>query len=104
MKYEFTDKTRELFNLGNWMNDWEDGRNDANALHHIFGRVSNSPFNCAPLNNNRNHLPEGRRNLPAITNKEVQQKYLQKTKKFLKSINYKPNEKDLKFLEKYDMR
>jgi len=100
MKFDFSEKTRELFLLGGYMNDWEDGRNDADALHHILGRVSNSPYNAAPLNNRRNHQPEGRQGLPAIHSFDVRSKYLIKTKKFLDSIGYKPTKQDTNFLEK----
>jgi len=82
--------------------DWEDGINDADAAHHILGRVSNSPYNLAPLNNRRNHQPEGRKNLPALTSFEVKKKYLNKTKKHLDSMGYVPNEKDLDFINKYN--
>jgi hypothetical protein len=105
MKNEFTKETRMLFDLGGWINDFEDGRNDADCLHHIFGRVSNSPYNACPLNNARNHQPDGigRKHLPAITNKEVQQKYFKKTKEYLDSIHYTPTKKDLEFLKQYAM-
>ena len=101
MKNNFTPKSRDLFDRGGWMMDLEDGRNDADCLHHILGRCSNSPYNAAPLNNFRNHMPEGRKNLPAITSQEVKIKYLIKTKIFLDELGYNPNDKDLEFLEKY---
>lgn len=99
MKNNFSTKTRELFNMGGYCMSWESGRNDANAHHHILGRVSNSPYNLAPLNNAREHQPEGRKYLPAIHSFEVQKKYLKKTKKYLDSVGYIPDEKDLDFLE-----
>jgi len=101
MRNKFTDETRNLFDLGGYCRDFEDGRNDADCLHHILSRVSDSPYNAAPLNNFRNHQPEGRKNLPAITSEEAISKYLNKTKKFLDDIGYEPNEKDEEFLEKY---
>lgn len=102
MKNDFTEKTRQLFDLGGYSRSWETGRNDADCLHHILGRVSNSPYNACPLNNFREHQPEGRISLklPAITNFRACSRYLIKTKDYLNQIEYKPNEKDLQFLEK----
>ena len=99
MKNDFTQKTRELFDLGGYAQDWEDGKSDADCLHHIMKRISNSPYNAAPLNNFRNHFPEGRKYLPNIHSHQSRNKYLNKTKRFLDSINYIPNEYDLSFLE-----
>ena len=101
MKNDFTQKTRDLFDQGGWAEDWEDGHNDADCLHHITGRSSNSPLNAAPLNNIRNHQPEGRssRNLPAISSFEAVSKYLNKTKDYLENIGYILTAEDLKFLE-----
>lgn len=87
--------------MGGFSRDWEDGRNDADSLHHIVGRGSSSPYNVAPLNNKRNHQPEGRKNLPAIHSDEVRKKYLGKTKMYLDSIGYVPDEKDLDFINKH---
>jgi len=95
----FTAKTRELFDMGGYCRSWESGRCDANAGHHILRRISNSPFNYAPLNNAREHMPEGRKNLPDIHSFEVRKKYLIKTKEYLNEIGYIPTENDLKFLE-----
>ena len=53
MRNNFTQKTRELFIdvpcciCGGFQ---------ANALHHIMGRISNSPYNAAPIHNQRCHL------------------------------------------------
>ena len=99
--HKFTQATRDLFDLGGYANDWEDGRNDADCLHHILGRISVSPYNACPLNNFRTHQPEGRKDLPSITCFEVKKKYLIKTRVFLDSIDYAPNEYDLAFLEKH---
>lgn len=101
MLNDFTPKTRELFDMGGYCMDWEDGHNDADSIHHILKRVSNSPYNAAPLNNFRNHMPEGRKHLPAIHSDEVQQKYLRKTKQYLDLVGYKPTDKDLEFLDLY---
>jgi len=96
---EFTPGARSLFDLGGYMRSWETGRNDADCLHHILGRVSNSPYNAAPLNNWRDHQPEGRKGLPALSSFEVRSKYLIKTKRFLESLGYEPKKADLEFLE-----
>ena len=102
MKNNFNQKTYDLFDFGGYCRDWEDGGNDADCLHHILGRVSNSPYNAAPLNNFRNHQPEGRKDLPAIHSLKVEKRYLIKTKFFLDSIGYEPTKKDKEFLEKYN--
>jgi hypothetical protein len=101
MKNNFTPETRELFDMGGFCKDWEDGVNDADCLHHIKKRISNSPYNACPLNNFRNHQPEGRssRGLPAIHSQKTEQKYLKKTKEYLDKIGYVPNEKDKDFLK-----
>lgn len=101
MENNFTQDTRDLFDLGGYALDWEDGRNDADCLHHILGRVSSSPYNAAPLNNFRSHQPEGRKDKESIHSPEVRKKYLIKTKLFLENIEYIPNKEDLIFLEKY---
>ena len=75
---------------------WKCGQNHQDCLHHILKRVSNSPFNAAPLNNWNCHL-----NDPAIHTKETQTKYLQMTFDFLINEGYKPTKKDLMFLENY---
>jgi hypothetical protein len=101
MQNEFSKKTRELFDLGGYMMSWETGRNNADCLHHIMGRASNSPYNAAPLNNRADHQPEGRKGLPPLSSQIIRCKYLKKTKRFLDSIDYNPTEEDLQFLEKY---
>lgn len=99
MLKEFSQKTRELFDQGGYMVSWESGRNDANCLHHILTRVSNSPYNACPLNNQREHAPEWRKGLPALSAYSVRRKYLLSTKRYLESIGYKPTTHDLKFIE-----
>jgi len=99
MKNNFDQSTYELFDLGGYCMSWETGINNADCLHHICGRCSNSPYNAAPLNNRNDHMPEGRKQSTAINSEETKIKYLQKTKKYLDSINYKPNKEDLAFLE-----
>lgn len=101
MKNNFTQKTRDLFDMGGYCRSWESGRNWSDCLHHIIGRASNSPYNACPLNNINEHQPEGRKGLPAIHSFEVRQKYLNKTKEYLDEIGYQPNQDDILFLEKY---
>lgn len=99
MANNFTEKTRYLFSMNGWCRDWERGTSDADCLHHILKRISNSPYNVAPLNNFLSHMPEGRKNMAYIHSFEVRSKFLKKTKAYLDKIKYKPTEKDLKFLE-----
>ena len=99
MKNNFSPKTRELFDMGGYCEDWEDSRNDADCLHHCLGRISSSPLNACPLNNFRNHQPEGRRDLPPLHSDEVRSKYLQKTLDYLTDIGYELTEEDIKFME-----
>lgn len=81
---------------------WETGRNNADCLHHILWRVSNSPYNAAPLNNMYDHQPEWRKNLPSIHSFEERSKYLRKTKEYLDELWYTPTKEDLKFLKTYE--
>ena len=101
MKNNFSKETIELFFSGGWSPSWETGINNADCLHHILGRVSNSPYNAAPLNNFLDHMPEGRKGLLPLSSQIVQKQYLKKTKKYLDVLGYKPNKEDLEFLEKY---
>lgn len=101
LKNPFSEKTRELFDRWWWMESHESWRNWANCLHHILWRVSNSPYNACPLNNQYEHQPEWRKWLSPLSSQEVRSKYLIKTKNYLDSIWYKPNKKDIEFLEKY---
>lgn len=99
MNNEFSKKTKDLFDLGWYMMSFESGRNDWNVLHHILWRCSNSPYNACPLNNNREHMPEGRKGLPAINSFLVEKKYLLSTMSYLASIDYQPNDADKQFIK-----
>jgi hypothetical protein len=104
MKNNFTYETFELFDFGGYCPSWETGMNNSDCLHHILGRVSNSPYNACPLNNQYDHQPEGRKGLSPLSSQIVRSKYLKKTKKYLDAVGYKPTPKDLEFLktnEKY---
>lgn len=57
LRNSFSDATRSLFMFKydcDWclMNGWD-------CLHHIMGRVSDSPLNAATLHNNKCHLSNG---------------------------------------------
>jgi len=101
MKNNFTEQTRDLFDMGGYMRSWETGINNADCLHHIVRRVSSSPYNACPLNNFKDHLPEGRRNLKPLHSKEVESEYLIKTKDYLDKIKYQPVAEDFVFLEQH---
>jgi len=105
MRNPFPQWVYELFDRGGYSNSWDNnGTNDADCLHHILGRCSNSPYNAAPLNNFRDHMPEGRtmQGLPPVNSEMAKRRYLRKTREYLDSVNYEANEKDLEFLEKYN--
>ena len=98
MKNDFYKGVFELFDKGGYCDSWETGMSNADCIHHVLGRCSNSPYNAAPLNNFNDHMPEGRKNLPPLSSQAVKSKYLQKTKSHLDEIGYLPTEKDLEFL------
>lgn len=95
----FSEETQYLFFQNGWCQDFERNTNDANCLHHILKRISDSPYNACPLNNFKSHQPEGRKNMLPLHCFETEKKYLKRTKAYLDRIGYIPNEKDLKFLE-----
>lgn len=98
MKNEFSKKTKALFDMWGYCYSFESGRNDADVLHHILWRCSNSPYNACPLNNNREHMPEGRKGLPPINSFLVEKKYLLSTMSYLDGIDYIPTENDKFFV------
>lgn len=79
------------------------GRNTANAQHHIVGRgtpnsfVEQSLYNCAWVCNQSCHINVHGQ----LRTEENERMLLQKTKSFLDKNQYKPNETDRNFLEKY---
>ena len=92
MKNNFTDETRELFI---WNNEcWYCGQNHNNCLHHILGRISNSPLNCAPLNNFDCHINNGK-----LSQFEMRKKLLNKTYVYLLTNDYKLTKEDKQFLK-----
>ena len=93
MKNEFSEETRELFFWNHTC--WNCGMNDADCLHHIMGRISNSPLNAAPLNNFNCHIGNGE-----LSQFFTRKKLLQRTLKFLKESGYTLTKKDKTFMNK----
>lgn len=81
---------------------WDCGECHADCLHHIFGRLSRSPLNAAPLSNNFCHINrKGRMGGHNWHKKpEIQARYLIKTAEYLSSIDYKLTAEDQEFLNK----
>jgi len=94
MSNEFSQKTRDVFFWNNVC--WGCGKQHANCLHHVMGRISSSPLNAAPLNNLQCHIGVG-----TLSTFETRKKLLKKTLEFLKKENYKFTEEDLQFKLKY---
>lgn len=94
LKNNFTEETRELFI---WNNEcWYCGMNHWDCLHHILGRVSNSPLNAAPLNNFDCHIGNGK-----LTLFEEKKKLLKKTLVYLFDSGYTLTKKDKIFKKEY---
>jgi len=87
----FSEKTRELF-IWNYT-CWETGLSLPLELHHIYGRISNSPLNAAPLSREAHERGD-------IHSRSKRTKYLNKTIKFLDAQGYKLTKKDKEFLKK----
>jgi len=94
MKNEFTEGTRELFFWNNKC--WVCGMTHANCLHHVLGRISNSPLNAAPLNNFECHIGNGK-----LSQFEVKKKLLKKTLDYLLENGYALTKEDKRFKNKY---
>jgi hypothetical protein len=94
MKNNFDEETRELFfwNRHCWLCNMQ----HANCLHHILGRVSNSPLNAAPLNNFDCHIGKG-----IISTFDMKCNFLQKTLSYLLEKGYVLTKKDKEFKKKY---
>ena len=92
LRNEFSQETKELF-------FWNKrcffcGRLHANSFHHIFGRVSDSPLNCCPINNFDCHIGNGK-----LSQDETIKKLLSQTLKYLLENNYKLTKKDRDFVK-----
>lgn len=90
----FTEQTRELFKQTTLC--WWCNRSHANCLHHIMGRVSSSPLNACPLSNDDCHIGNGK-----LATIKVRCKLLNKTLKYLISLNYSFTEEDITFITTY---
>ncbi|MFA5397976.1 MAG: hypothetical protein WC346_18335 [Methanogenium sp.] len=95
LKNEFTQETRDLFFWNKKC--WWCGQNHWNCLHHILGRVSNSPLNAAPIANFGCHIGNGK-----LSQFEVRKKMLKKTLEYLLENGYVLTEKDKEFKKKYE--
>ena len=94
MKNNFTSETRDLFI---WNDEcWWCGQNHNDCLHHIMGRISNSPLNAAPLNNFDCHIGNGELSLF-----EIKASLLKKTLKYLLKNDYVLISEDKLFMKKY---
>lgn len=92
LKNNFSEETRELF-VWNY-ECWISGKNNADCLHHILGRVSNSPLNACPLNNFETHIGNG-----TLSQFEVRKKLLKKTYDYLMANEYVLTKEDKKFIK-----
>jgi len=94
MKNNFSEETRELFI---WNTEcWWCGMSHVDCLHHILGRISDSPLNVAPLNNFDCHIGNGK-----LSQFENRKKFLNKTLSYLKSSGYILTKKDKIFMKKH---
>lgn len=94
MSNSFSPETRDLFL---WNKEcWWCSRTHANVLHHILGRVSSSPLNVAPINNNECHLGNGK-----LSTFETRKLFLKKTLDYLKKENYSMTKEDKLFMKKF---
>ncbi len=95
LKNSFSDETRLLFE---WPCEcWWCGQSHANSLHHILGRLSDSPLNAAPINNLECHIGNGK-----LSRYSIKKRFLQKTKQYLLENNYKFTKEDKLFIKKYN--
>jgi hypothetical protein len=90
---EFTAETRSLF-IWNYV-CFYCGMSHSDCLHHILGRISNSPYNACPINNLKCHIHNGK-----LQTDEYRKMLLNKTKNYLDDEGYIPTKTDLEFLEK----
>lgn len=100
LKNDFPKSVYRLFTFN--YECWWCGKNHWNCLHHILGRVSNSPLNSAPLNNFNCHIGNGQ-----LSHHEIIEKLLHHTLQYLLQSGYRLTEKDRKFIkenEKYYKR
>lgn len=94
LRNAFSQETRQLFE--DCHECWWCGQNRWDAIHHILGRVSTSPLNCAPIHNLRCHIGNA-----ALDGYDERCRQLQKTLSYLESTGYRLTEEDVAFIEKY---
>lgn len=94
LRHAFSEETRELFH--DTRECWWCGQNHANALHHIMGRVSDSPLNAAPIGNLTCHIGNG-----ALENDESRSRLLIATYQYLMEEKYRLTETDIEFMKRY---
>jgi len=93
LRNDFSDETRALFCFETTC--WNCGRPNP-ELHHILGRVSNSPLNAYPLCQEHCHS----KHIEMKSSDNIS-KFLSETISFLVKNNYRFNEGDIKFYQKY---
>lgn len=97
LKNPFSTKTRSLFNEACcWVCGWKI-RNGESAwtLHHIRGRISNSPLNACPIHNWKCHIDNG-----ILGKRETQISLINRTGAYLvRKMKYVFTPKDIAFLE-----
>lgn len=92
IKNEFTQETRLLFFYN--QNCFWCGRYGWTALHHILGRISNSPLNASPIHNEGCHIGNG------LLEKDISRaKLLLKTWDYLRSEGYALTKEDKEFVK-----
>ena len=95
LKNNFTDMTRELF-MFNYECFWCK-QNGWDCMHHILGRVTDSPLNCAPIHNFECHIGNG-----LLATDAGKSKLLNKTLQYLLNNNYELTSVDKLFKKKYE--
>ena len=95
LRNSFTHQTRDLFFYKYdcdfcSMNGWD-------ALHHIVGRESNSPYNASTIHNIKCHIGNS-----LLEQFDMKSMLLKRTKKFLDDEGYVPTPADLEFLKKHE--
>ena len=97
MRNKFTKETYDLFRD---VPCYECGHFHANCLHHIMKRISNSPYNAAPLNNQACHLNKGgKMGRGDLAKKEIRLDFLEKTSFYLFIYGYERTRKDEEFID-----
>lgn len=95
LKNDFKEKDKELFF---WNKEcWICNKQHVDCLHHIMGRVSDSPLNSAPINNFDCHIGNGK-----LSQFEIRRKLLKKTLDYLLENGYELTKKDRDFMKKYE--